>query len=187
MQPTDEQLMIAYQEGDVEAFEELVRRHQARVFTYLLQLVGDRELAHDLFQETFMHVIEVARKRRYRPDARWLTWVFRIARNVAIDEFRRQHHRHTYDLDEVEVAYEPEEHLEQKELAAVLERCIAQLPPAQREVVYLRHHGRLTFKEIAEITGASINTVLGRMRYALKHLRRHLTAMEWKPDHQDHA
>ncbi len=175
---TDEQLMLAYQDGDVEAFEKLVRRHQARIFTYLLHLVSDRELANDLFQETFIRVIEVARKGRYRPDARWLTWVLRIARNLALDEFRRQQRRPVQCLEEVDGVCFVDGPLEEKETAELLKRCIAQLPEAQREVLYLRHHAGLTFREIAELMGTSINTALGRMRYALRHLRRQLASVE---------
>ena len=186
MQQTDEALVAAYLDrGDQAAFRSLVERHQERIFGYLLGMVRDREVANDLFQETFLRVIAAMQRQRgsYAQQGRWLGWVMRIARNAALDHLRRR--KKWTDVspasDEDAGSFwdrlpdaEPfaDELLHHADQVARLEACIERLPPEQREVVLLRHETDLTFREIAEITEVSINTALGRMRYALLNLRR---------------
>jgi len=185
MQQTDEALVAAYLErGDQAAFRTLVERHQERIFGYLLGMVRDRDVANDLFQETFLRVVAALQKERgsYTQQGRWLGWVMRIARNAALDHLRRRKKwTDVAPADDEDGSYwdrlpdaEPfaDEQLHSLEERAWLEACIERLPPEQREVVLLRHEAELTFREIAEITNVSINTALGRMRYALLNLRR---------------
>lgn len=186
MHPTDEALVAAYLDrGDQAAFRLLVERHQERIFGYLLGMVRDRDVANDLFQETFLRVIAAMRQQRgsYAQQGRWLGWVMRIARNAALDHLRRRKKwTDVTPADEEEGGSfwdrlpddEPfaDEQLHRGEQHEWLEACIDRLPPEQREVVLLRHETELTFREIAELTDVSINTALGRMRYALLNLRR---------------
>ncbi|MDX1548307.1 MAG: sigma-70 family RNA polymerase sigma factor [Rhodothermales bacterium] len=187
MPPTDEQLVAAYLDhGDQDAFRVLVERHQERVFGYLMGMVRDRDLANDLFQETFLRVVSAMQKRRgsYTQQGRWLGWVLRIARNATLDHLRSRKKWLDVDADDEEGASfwdrlpddapAADETLHHGEVSDRLEACIADLPPEQREVLLLRHETDLTFREIAELTDVSINTALGRMRYALLNLRKML-------------
>lgn len=186
MHPTDEELVKAYlEEDDQEAFRTLVERHQEKIFGYLMGMVKNRAVANDLFQETFLRVINAMQERRgsYTHQGQWLSWVMRIARNAAIDHIRKRKKWADVSQDEDEegrsfwdtlegeepAADEQLHHAEQKEW---LDEHIQQLSPEQREVLLLRQETDLTFREIAELTDVSINTALGRMRYALKNLRR---------------
>jgi RNA polymerase sigma-70 factor (ECF subfamily) len=190
MHPADEILVARYVEhADQAAFRTLMDRHQERVFSYLRGMVKDREVANDLFQETFLRVISALNKDRgsYAQQGKFLGWVLRIARNAALDHLRAR--RKWRDMgssdteddtiwwerlpDESASAHEQVEFSEQVD---VLQACIDQLPPEQREVVLLRHQSDLTFREIADLTDCSINTALGRMRYALINLRRMMEA-----------
>ncbi len=194
MHPTDEELVAAYLErGDQRAFRTLVERYQDRVYGYLMGMVCDRATADDLFQETFLRVVQAMQRRRggYTRQGRWLNWVMRIARNATIDHLRRRKR-----WTDVEAFREPgarsfwerlpddapwaDERLHRAERKAWLDDCIARLSPVQREVLLLRQETDLTFREIAELTGVSINTALGRMRYALKNLHRMIEAHEKK-------
>lgn len=186
MHPSDEELVTAYlDKSDQRAFSMLVERHQERIFGYLLGMVRDRSMANDLFQETFFRVIRAMHNQRgsYEKQGRWLAWVMRIARNAALDHLRSR--KKWQDVDD----YGDEDHasfwdrLPGEETSAddllhlaqekeKLEACIEQLAPEQREVLLLRHEADLTFREIAQLTDCSINTALGRMRYALLNLRR---------------
>lgn len=185
MQRTDEQLVAAYAgHGDDRAFEILVARHQERVYSFLHGMVNDADVADDLFQDTFLRVIHALRKTRgaYRDEGRFGAWVMRIARNAALDYLRRRRRWHedgtgaTDGPDPWELladdAPDALTRVENDEQSRWIESCIERLPPEQREVLLLRHDGELTFREIAEITDCSINTALGRMRYALNNLRR---------------
>jgi RNA polymerase sigma-70 factor (ECF subfamily) len=192
MQLSDAELVARYLEtGDERAFRTLVERHQERLFGYLLGMVQDRDVANDLFQDTFVRAIKAMHKQRgnYTAQGRWVHWVMRIARNAALDYLRsRKRWRTTLPKDEGEDEREsywdrlPDqepnaaEQLHRTEQEAWLKACIDQLPPDQREVLLMRHEGELTFREIAELTDCSINTALGRMRYALQNLRRLMTA-----------
>ncbi len=187
---SDEDLVSRYLEtGDQAAFRQLVERHQERIFGYLLGMVRDRDVANDLFQETFFRVISAMNKMRgtYTHNGRWLSWAMRIARNAALDYFRSR--KKWVDVspqgDEEgtpfwerltdEDAVSADEQMFSGERSAFLEACIEKLPPEQREVLLLRHETDMTFREIAELTDCSINTALGRMRYALLNLRKMMT------------
>jgi len=186
MQPTDEDLIAAYlEEGDEAAFRTLVQRYQDQIFGYLMGMVKNRATAHDLFQETFLRVIEAMQDRRgsYTHKGQWLSWVMRIARNAAIDHIRKQkkwtdvsnddeNDGHSFWDNLSDEAPAADEELHRAEQREWLDEHIEQLSSEQREVLLLRQETDLTFREIAELTDVSINTALGRMRYALKNLRR---------------
>lgn len=189
MHPTDEELISAYLErDDQQAFELLVRRHQDRIYGFLVGMVRDRATASDLFQETFLRVIAAMRKQRgsYDRQGRWLAWVMRIARNAALDHMRRRKKWQDVETEDDDGhsfwdRLEDEGHLADTRVfhadrRSWLEQCIDQLPPEQKEVLLLRHETDLTFREIAEMTGVSINTALGRMRYALLNLKKMMDA-----------
>ncbi len=185
MHPSDEQLVTAYLDhGDQRAFSMLVQRHQERIFGYLLGMVRDKNTASDLFQETFLRVIKAMHNQKgsYTRQGRWLAWVMRIARNATLDYLRsRKKWQDVADnQDEDSTSFwdrlpdaDPiaDEKLHRSEQRDWLEACIDRLSPEQREVLLLRHESELTFKEIAQLTDCSINTALGRMRYALLNLR----------------
>lgn len=190
---TDGQLVEAYlDQGDQRAFSLLLSRHQDRIFGYLMGMVKDRDVANDLFQDTFFRAIQAMHDRRgsYEQQGRWLAWVMRIARNAALDHFRRQkkYADVSRPADEEDGAdfWErlPDEVpdatalLEREGLLEEVEEAIGGLPDEQREVVLLRQQSELTFREIAELTDVSINTALGRMRYALINIRKALDP-EW--------
>jgi len=189
MQPTDEELVTAYlEEDDDQAFRRLVERHQDRIFGYLMGMVKDRAVADDLFQETFERVIKAMQGQRgsYDPQGQWLSWVMSIARNAAIDHTRRQKKwkevpqdeddgRSFWDTLEDDSPY-ADEQLHRTEQREWLDEHIEQLAPEQKEVLLLRQETDLTFREIAELQDVSINTALGRMRYALKNLRKMMEA-----------
>ncbi len=190
MHPPDEVLVARYMESaDQVAFSTLVNRHQERVFGYLQGMVRDREIANDLFQDTFMRVIAALNKDRgtYSVQGKFLGWVLRIARNAALDHLRaRKKWQDVSPMDgEDDTSYwdripdggpSADVLIQRNEQADHLRTCIEELPPEQREVLLLRHESDLTFREIAELTGCSINTALGRMRYALINLRRLMSA-----------
>jgi RNA polymerase sigma-70 factor (ECF subfamily) len=185
MNPSDEDLVTAYLErGDEQAFRQLVERHQDRIFGYLMGMVKDRATANDLFQDTFMRVIDAMQDRKgsYTHQGQWLSWVMRIARNAALDHLRKQKKwadvpddedegRSFWDTLEDETPG-ADEQLHRAEQRDWLDEHIEQLAPEQREVLLLRQDTELTFREIAELQDVSINTALGRMRYALKNLRK---------------
>jgi RNA polymerase sigma-70 factor (ECF subfamily) len=183
---SDERLMLRFQAGDVQAFEELVRRHRTPVFSFLLRLTGDRGRAEDLCQETFLRVVKAADG--WEPRATFRTWVFALARNLAIDEARRQAFRRVEPLDDpareaqASEAPGPDRAAEGALLRPKLEAALAALPGEQREVFLLREHAGLRFAEIAEVTGVPENTVKSRMRYALEALRARLEALGIGPD-----
>lgn len=188
----DEQLVASYVEhGDERAFRTLVERHQERVFGFIVGMVRDPDKANDLFQETYIRVIAALSNERgsYSRQGRFLGWVLRIARNATLDYLRTRkkwadvaasadspEDEHSYwdrlpdDGPPVDVA------IHRSEQAAFLRACIDTLPDEQREVLLLRHEAELTFREIADLTDCSINTALGRMRYALLNLRRTMNA-----------
>lgn len=188
---TDEQLVSLYMDrNDEVAFRRLVERHQERIFGYLMGMVRDRSTADDLFQETWFRVIRALSNDRgsYTKQGRWINWVMRIARNATLDHLRSR--KKWSDVDNGEAEDDsfwdrlPDADLTQDELIHLaeqrgwLDECIAQLPAEQREVLLLRHESELTFREIAEMTDCSINTALGRMRYALLNLRRMMQASD---------
>ena len=179
---TDEELALAYVEGDNKAFDLLLDRCEVKLFTYILFVVHDEELANDIFQETFVKAIVKLQNGLYSPNGKFLSWLMRIAHNVIIDGYRESKHqrfvdqRNNNDLshlrgDGVVDSY-IEKEMVHRQVMDDVRRLVACLPVNQREIVYMRYYQQLSFKEIAELTNVSINTSLGRMRYALLNLRR---------------
>ncbi|MCK5136071.1 MAG: sigma-70 family RNA polymerase sigma factor [Bacteroidales bacterium] len=177
----DHNLVQAYVKGDQSAIETLINRHRSKVFTYILLTIKNHQLADDLFQETFIKVIQSLRGGKYRDNGRFLSWVIRIAHNLIIDHFRKEKQMNSVSNDDTEVDLfnskklsddNIEEIIVNSQIKSEIRSLINELPDDQREVVLLRHYGELSFKEIADQTDVSINTALGRMRYALINLRK---------------
>jgi len=177
----DQELVQAFLQGDESCIEILIRRHKKKVFTYILLTVKNQALAEDLFQETFIKVIQSLRDGKYRDNGRFLSWVIRISHNLIIDHFRKEKQMNAISNDDKEVDLfnskrlsdmNIEDILIRNQIRTDLRKLIYSLPEDQREVVLLRHFGGLSFKEIADQTDVSINTALGRMRYALINLRK---------------
>lgn len=179
---TDEELALSYIDGDNKAFDLLLSRNQSRIFSYILFVVRDQDVANDIFQETFVKVVTKLQQRRYTTSGKFGAWVMRIAHNVIMDWYREQRSEKIVEptvgndlsnlktgdifVSSVESRYVNEQVLE--DVRHLLE-C---LPTPQREVVFMRFYQQMSFKEIAELTNVSINTALGRMRYAILNLRR---------------
>jgi RNA polymerase sigma-70 factor (ECF subfamily) len=178
---TDDMLVTRYQEGDDKAFDELLARYQSKLYNYILFAVRNQELAEDIFQETFVKAIVTIQQGRYTADGRFGAWLTRIAHNMIIDGFRQERNENTISNDETEVDLlnnvdlcddNIETQMVNEQTLSDVRRLVDALPDSQREVVYMRFYQDLSFKEIADITGVSINTALGRMRYALLNMRR---------------
>ena len=179
---TDEELALSYINGNNKAFDELLVRTQDKLFTYILFVVRDEDKANDLFQETFVKVITKLHQGRYVDSGKFSAWIMRIAHNVIMDWYREQRARNlvepteTNDLSNLSVNdildLNVENRYVNEQVMTDVKRMMNMLPPTQREVVFMRYYQELSFKEIAEITGVSINTALGRMRYALLNLRK---------------
>ncbi|MEZ5072291.1 MAG: sigma-70 family RNA polymerase sigma factor [Bacteroidales bacterium] len=184
---SDQELVQAYRKGDSAAIEILIQRHRSKVYTYIMLTIRNHQLAEDLFQETFIKVIQSLRSGKYRDNGRFLSWVIRIAHNLIIDHFRKEKQMNAISNDESEVDLLNNKKLAEDNIEDILvhnqirnevRALVNALPNDQREVVLLRHYGGLSFKEIAEQTGVSINTALGRMRYALINLRKMIDEKE---------
>lgn len=167
--------------GNEACIEELIRRHKDRVYTYILLIVKNSQLAEDIFQDTFIKVIKSLRRGKYQDKGKFLSWVLRIAHNLIIDHYRKQKLMRTVSNDDSDYDLlnnhkladaTIEDNLVHDQVMNDVKRLIATLPEDQRQVVYLRHYCGLSFKEIADQTGVSINTALGRMRYALINMRK---------------
>jgi RNA polymerase sigma factor (sigma-70 family) len=177
---SDNQLITSFLSGDESCLEQLIRRHQKKVFTSILILVKDKELAEDLFQDTFIKVINTLRSGHYQEEGKFLPWVTRIAHNLVIDYFRKNKRmpmvRDTEEYSIMDQIRLTDDNVEEKMVITTIHHQVRQLiehlPTDQREVVIMRHYADMSFKEIAEITNVSINTSLGRMRYALINLRK---------------
>ena len=178
---SDQDLVQAYIKGDHSAIEVLINRHRSKVYTYILLTIKNQQLAEDLFQETFIKVIQSLRAGKYRDNGKFLSWVIRIAHNLIIDHFRKEKQMNAISNDDSEVDLfnskklsdsNIEELIIDNQIKSEIRVLINELPEDQREVVLLRHYGGLSFKEIADQTDVSINTALGRMRYALINLRK---------------
>ena len=174
-------MVQAYIKGDQSAIETLINRHRSKVYTYILLTIKNQPLAEDLFQETFIKVIQSLRAGKYRDNGRFLSWVIRIAHNLIIDHFRKEKQMNSVSNDDSEVDLfnskklsddNIEELIVNNQIKTEIRTLINELPDDQKEVVLLRHYGELSFKEIADQTDVSINTALGRMRYALINLRK---------------
>ncbi len=191
---TDAQLIQLYKRGDESAFAELLGRYKAKVYTTIYMIVKDRYIAEDLFQETFIKVVNRLTAGTYNEEGKFGMWVSRIAHNLAIDHFRRQK-RYPMILTEdgknvfntLDFTEDSVEDLKVKQdTHAVLKQLIQTLPEAQREVLIMRHYAEMNFKDIAEATGVSINTALGRMRYALINLRKKFKESEFAYDQNNY-
>ena len=179
---TDEELALLYIDGDNRAFDELLARNQQKLYSYILFVVRDPELANDVFQDTFVKVITRLQEGRYTNCGKFSFWLTRIAHNVSMDCYRKQKNEHivepTEDNDLSNLRSEDildinrENEYVNMQVMNDVRHLMNALPAPQREVVYMRFYQELSFKEIADITGVSINTSLGRMRYALINMRR---------------
>jgi RNA polymerase sigma-70 factor (ECF subfamily) len=179
---TDEQLALLYVQGDNKAFDELLNRTQSKLFTYIMFVVRDHDTADDIFQETFVKIITKLQHGQYTDSGKFLFWATRIAHNVIMDWYRALKNEHIVEVNEendlsnlrgasVMDTYRETELVNEQVLSDV-KKMMNALPAPQREVVYMRYFQQLSFKEIAELTNVSINTSLGRMRYALINMRR---------------
>ena len=176
----DQKLITLYLEGEERAFEELLSRHQQKIYTSIYLFVKDQAVAEDIFQEVFIKIIDTLRKGKYNHEGKILQWAMRIAYNMCVDTFRRNKRRPTVSATETfdifDVLQSPEINAEQGLIRSQTHDKVRQLvdalPPEQREVVILRHYADMSFKEIAKLTRVSINTALGRMRYALINMRK---------------
>lgn len=178
---SDNELLNAYLSGNENAVTVLVNRHRRRVFDYINMMVKDRDVADDIFQETLIRVLRFVKEGRYTENGKFLSWVLRIAHNQVIDHFRQKKQQN--NISEGEAGYDllnnkkfSDSTVEDKMVSAQIEadvrRLVDHLPPEQKEVVMMRYYMGLSFKEISEQTEVSINTALGRMRYALINLRK---------------
>ena len=178
---SDEQLISLYVDGKNEAFDALIERHKDRVFMYIYHAVKNEELANDIFQDTFFKVITTLKQGRYVENGHFPAWITRIAHNLIIDYYRQVKAENLQSTDDEDVNI-----LNRKELADGtiedsmvttqihndIRRLVGALPANQREVLVMRYYKNMSFKEIADVTGVSINTALGRMRYAIMNMRR---------------
>ncbi len=180
LQSSDKELVNAYILGKESALEVLISRHKSKIFSTIMYMVNDRDLAEDVFQDTFIKVIHTLRAGRYNEEGKFLPWVLRIAHNLVIDYFRKEKKMRTIapteEFDIFSVLKLSDENIEDSMVREQIENDVRKmvefLPDEQREVVELRMYKDLSFKEISELTGVSINTALGRMRYALINLRK---------------
>lgn len=180
-QMTDDMLVALYLKGNNSAFDILLNRHRDRLFNYIYFLVRSREVAEDIFQETFVKAITTLQQGRYQNDGKFAAWVTRIAHNLVIDQFRIERNENAISNDEVEFDLlndaklaegTIENRMVNEQVLKDVRALIDELPDCQREVVFMRYYQDLSFKEISDITGVSINTALGRMRYAVLNMRR---------------
>jgi RNA polymerase sigma-70 factor (ECF subfamily) len=178
---SDYELIQQFIKGEQSCFEEIIRRHKSKVYAYITLYIRDQALVEDLFQDTFLKVIQSVKAGKYYDNGKFLSWVMRIAHNLIIDHFRRLKQMNVMSNDDYESDLfnsrkfsDPniEEQIVKVQIRKDVRRLINQLPDDQKEVVILRHYAGLSFKEIADITDVSINTALGRMRYALINMRK---------------
>jgi RNA polymerase sigma factor (sigma-70 family) len=177
----DYELVSRFIDGEQTCIETLINRHKNRVYTYILLIVKNQQLAEDIFQETFIKVIKSLKKGKYQEKGIFLSWVIRIAHNLIIDYYRKAKHLKTVsneykDIDLFNSKKFADSNVEDRLIEQQIHRdvrlLVDKLPEDQKQVILLRHYGGLSFKEIAEQTEVSINTALGRMRYALINLRK---------------
>ncbi|MDB5223178.1 MAG: sigma-70 family polymerase sigma factor [Chitinophagaceae bacterium] len=180
---SDQQLIQLYMAGDVEALSTVVLRHKNRIYSSIYLLVKDKYLAEDIFQDTFIKIIDTLKTGRYTDEGKFLPWAMRIAHNLCVDHFRRLKRvpviKTSDDRDIFDTINfsEPgaDERIMQSETGSSVRKMLDMLPEDQREVIIMRHYADLSFKEIASLTNCSINTALGRMRYGLINLRKMMT------------
>jgi RNA polymerase sigma factor (sigma-70 family) len=178
---SDYELLSRFIKGEQSCFEELIHRHKNKVFAYISLYIRDQALAEDIFQDTFLKVIQSVKAGKYSDNGKFISWVMRIAHNLIIDHFRRIKQMNVisndnYESDLFNSKRFAEENIEddmiRRQIQKDIRKMIGSLPDDQKEVVILRHYAGLSFKEIADITDVSINTALGRMRYALINMRK---------------
>lgn len=182
----DHKLIDLYLNGEERAFEELLSRHQQKIYTSIYLFVKDQAVAEDIFQEVFIKIIDTLRKGKYNHEGKFLQWAMRIAYNMCVDTFRRNKRRpfvsatETFDIFDVLQSSEAnaEQTMIRSQTHDKVRKLVDALPPEQREVVILRHYADMSFKEIAKLTRVSINTALGRMRYALINMRKMIEERE---------
>lgn len=183
---SDSNLVKLFIEGDEGAFEELTTRHKSRIYTTIYLIVKDSFIAEDLLQETFIKAINTIKAGRYNEEGKFLPWILRIAHNLAIDFFRKEKRYPTIIMEDGSSVFNTLEFSEDSAESIQIKRdthnrlrqLIHELPEAQKEVLMMRHYMKMSFQEIADSTGVSINTALGRMRYALINLRKKLVETE---------
>lgn len=178
---TDDNLVNAYIGGDNNAFDTLLKRHQDRIFTYILRIIKNEDVANDIFQETFVKAILTIKQGRYSHNGKFPAWISRIAHNLIIDYYRQEKSENlqSTDIQEVDILNRKElceatieDEICTEQIRSDVKELVELLPPLQREVLKMRFYQNLSFKEIADLTNVSINTALGRMRYAIINLRR---------------
>jgi RNA polymerase sigma-70 factor (ECF subfamily) len=179
--PSDKDLICQFLEGNQFSLEKLIQRHQNRVFAYILMVVKDKQLADDIFQDTFIKVINTIKSGAYKEEGKFIQWVMRIAHNLIIDYFRKskripivENDKDDFDIFDTIRFTDPsiEDQMITEQIHDDVRKLIEYLPPEQKEVLFMRHYSEMSFKDIAEQTDVSINTALGRMRYALINLRK---------------
>ena len=180
---TDEQLISGYLNGNNNCFEQLLKRHKNKIFSYLLLTVKQRDVAEDIFQDVFVKVINTMNKGSYKEEGKFLPWVMQIAHNIVMDYFRNgkkmqfvdNAENEEEDIDIFRLLVNDEKNAEEKiigdEIDKEIRAMVNNLADEQKEVVLMRHYGKMSFKEISELTNVNINTCLGRMRYAITNLR----------------
>ena len=180
-QMADDALVTLYLEGNNSAFDVLLNRHKDRLFNYIFFIVRSKEVAEDIFQETFVKAIVTLQQGRYTNDGKFAAWITRIAHNLVIDQFRIERNENTVSNDEADFDLlndaklsegTVENQMVNDQVLKDVRMLVDELPDCQREVVFMRYYQDLSFKDIADITGVSINTALGRMRYAIMNMRR---------------
>lgn len=179
---TDEELALCYMNGNNQAFDLLLSHNQSKLFSYILFVVHDEDRANDIFQDTFIKIIVRLKHRQYSPTGKFSAWCMRIAHNMIMDTYREQRSKHIVqptednDLSNLRHASVLDTNIEDRyvneQVLSDVRRMMNQLPTSQREVVFMRFYQQMSFKEIAETTNVSINTALGRMRYAVLNMRR---------------
>ena len=178
---SDQELVKSYVAGSEKALAELLHRHKSKIYTSILLFVNNDALAEDIFQDTFVKIIESLKRGKYYEDGKFLPWAMRIARNLCIDHYRKNKRTPsiTSPTDDYDIfnlipfsGDNGEEAMIKSQARAKVRKLIDSLPPEQREVVVLRHYADMSFKEISKMTNVSINTALGRMRYALINMRK---------------
>ncbi len=185
-QLTDQELVRSYMNNEADALSVLVARYKDKIFTSIYLLVKDKYLAEDIFQDVFIRIIDTLRNGRYTDEGKFLPWALRIAHNMCVDHFRKVKRSPSIKTSENHDIFEvlnfseagKDEKIMQNETSDKIRRMIDMLPEDQREVIILRNYADLSFKEIAQLTNSSINTCLGRMRYALINLRKMMTEMQ---------
>ena len=176
---SDQELINLYIQGNHSCLEELISRHKNKIFSYILTVVKDRHLAEDLFQDTFLKIVKTIKDGRYSEQGKFLPWAVRVARNLCMDHFRRTKMQVAVTLPDGQdistlmgTSELASDGLERRQVHECVRKMVEDLPDEQREVIVLRVYADLSFKEISDLTGVSINTALGRMRYALINLRK---------------